>query len=97
MSVGHIARSFEEAGIPTVIIATKAFRPRLEAMTVPRLVLTPYPMGRPLGAAHDVKGQRTTLVAALHLLETASTAGAIIELEHPYRPRLKHGLKDPKH
>ena len=88
MSVGHIARSLEEVGIPTVIIAAKAFRPRLEAMTPPRLVLTPYPMGRPLGAAHDAAGQRTTLLAALDLLETASAAGTIIELDHPYRTGL---------
>ncbi len=85
MSVGHIARLVEEAGIPTVIIATEAFRPRLEAMTVPRLVLTPNPMGRPLGAPHDVAGQRKTLNAALALLESASGAGSIIELTHPYQ------------
>lgn len=86
MSVGHIARSFEEAGLPTVIIATKAFRPRLEAMQLPRLVLTPYPMGRPIGAPYDVGGQRTTLLAALDLLATATEAGTIIELDHPYQP-----------
>lgn len=85
MSVGHIARSFEEAGIPTVIIATQSFRPRLEAMTVPRLVLTPYPMGRPLGAPHDLVGQRTTLLAALDLLATATQPNSIVELNHPYR------------
>ena len=93
MSVGHIARSFEEAGIPTVIIAAKAFRPRLEAMTVPRLILTPYPMGRPLGAAQDTEGQRTSLLAALDLLEKATTAGTIVELDHPYRPGLNQQAK----
>ena len=88
VSVGHIARGFEEAGIPTVIIATKAFRPRLETMALPRLVLTPYPMGRPIGAPHDQEGQRTTLLAALELLATAKANGEIIELEHSYRPGL---------
>lgn len=85
MSVGHIARAFEENGIPTVIIATKAFRPRLEVMSLPRLVLTPYPMGRPLGAPNNAVGQRQTLLAALDLLETAEVNGTIIELDHPYR------------
>lgn len=85
MSVGHIARAFEEAGIPTVIIAAAAFRPRMEPMTLPRLVLTPYPMGRPLGAPHDVTGQRTTLLAALDLLASATEAGTIVELDHPYQ------------
>lgn len=85
MSVGHIARYLEEAEIPTVIIATKAFRPRLEAMKVPRLVLTPFPMGRPLGAPNDTAGQRRTLVAALNLLEEATNAGTIVEMTHPYQ------------
>lgn len=68
-----------------MIIATQAFRPRLEAMIPPRLVLTPYPMGRPLGAPHNVKGQRTTLEAALGLLANATHAGTIVEVNHPYR------------
>ena len=85
MSVGHIARAFEENGIPTVIIAAKAFRPRLEVMSLPRLVLTPYPMGRPLGAPNNGTGQRQTLLAALDLLETAKENGAIMEVDHPYR------------
>ncbi|MEM7128899.1 MAG: hypothetical protein AAF702_21375 [Chloroflexota bacterium] len=88
MSVGHIARLVEEAGIPTVIIATQAFRPRLEAMRVPRTVLTPYPMGRPLGAAHDIVCQRMTMVAAANLLENATEAGTIVELTRPYKTGL---------
>ena len=85
MSVGHIARAFEESGIPTVIIATKAFRPRLEVMSLPRLVLTPHPMGRPLGAPNNAAGQKQTLLTALELLETATKNSTIIELDHPYR------------
>ncbi len=85
MSVGHIARVIEEAGIPTVIIATKAFRPRLEAMHLPRVVLTPYPMGRPLGAPHDRDGQHKTLLEALTLLQDATAAKTIVELDHPYQ------------
>lgn len=75
----------EEGGIATVIIATKAFRPRLEAMTPPRVLLTPNPMGRPLGAPHDVEGQRKTLMAALDLLANASHAGTIVDFEHAYK------------
>jgi hypothetical protein len=88
VSVGHIARAFEEVGIPTVIIAAATFRPRMEPMTLPRLVLTPYPMGRPLGAPGDIEGQRTTLLAALDLLANATEAGTIVELDHPYRTGL---------
>jgi hypothetical protein len=48
--VGHVARLLEEAGIATVIIAIRAFRDRLEAMTPARLLLTPHLLGQPLGS-----------------------------------------------
>lgn len=68
MSVGHIARVAEEAGIATVIIAADTFRERLEAMRVPRLLTMPFWMGRPLGRAGDTAAQRQTVLAALDLL-----------------------------
>jgi len=58
----------EEAEIATVIIAAEAFRERLEEMQVPRLLSTPFWMGRPLGRAGDGETQRDTLLAALALL-----------------------------
>jgi hypothetical protein len=78
--VGHIARLLEIAGIPTVIVAVKAFRPRMEVMRLPRLLLTPLPMGRPLGLAGDVERQREILLAAFELLETATKGGTVVEL-----------------
>ena len=86
MSVGHIARAAEEAGIPTVIVATRTFRPRLEVMKLPRLLLTPYPMGRPFGQAGHAAGQRQTLLAAIALLSSAKEGNTILEAQHPYRP-----------
>ena len=70
MSVGHVARLLEAAGVPTVIIAVEAFRGRLEAMGVPRLLTTPRWMGRPLGRPGDARSQRDTLDRALALFET---------------------------
>ena len=87
MSVGHLARLLEEAGVPTVIVAVRAFRPRLEVMALPRVLITPYLMGRPMGAPGDVEGQRTTILAALELLERAEKVGAIVELSGVYDPR----------
>ncbi|MDT8307339.1 MAG: hypothetical protein RRC07_15505 [Anaerolineae bacterium] len=84
--MGHVARLLEAAGTPTVIIASAVFRPRLVAMKLPRLVLTPFPMGRPVGAPGDMDGQRRTLRAALELLASARAGEALVELEHPYRP-----------
>jgi hypothetical protein len=80
VSVGHIARLLEEAGIPTVIIAVKAFQKRLEAMHAPRVLITPHLMGRPLGRPGDRNHQRQVIEAALDLLETAAEAGAVREV-----------------
>lgn len=85
VSVGHVARVLEANGIPTVMVAVKTFRPRLEPMKVPRLLLTPHPMGRTLGAPGNRERQRATILAALRLLETATLGGTIVELTEPYR------------
>ena len=80
MSVGHVARILEKSGIATVIIAIRAFRDRLEAMTVPRVVITPHLMGRPLGAPGDSDRQRASILTALELLEKAERVGTVIEM-----------------
>jgi hypothetical protein len=81
MSVGHIARLLETAGIPTVIVAVQSFRKRLEMMTVPRALLTPHLMGRPIGRPGDRESQKRVLQAALHLLETADQGGTIVDFK----------------
>ena len=80
MSVGHVGRSFESAGIPTVIIAVKAFENRLRSMALPRVLLTRELMGRPLGRPHDKARQTEVLAAALDLLEAAETNGEFREI-----------------
>jgi hypothetical protein len=70
----------EAAGIPTVIIAVKAFQPRLEAMHVPRALITPHLMGRPLGYPYQKERQQAVLEAALALLVDAIEPGSIREL-----------------
>ena len=79
MSVGHLARLLEDGGIATVIIAIRAFHERLEEMAVPRALITPYIMGRPLGKPGDVQGQRAIIKAALEVLEKAPEEGTILE------------------
>ncbi len=78
MSVGHVARLLEEAGIATVIVAVEAFRARLESMAVPRLLVTPHPMGRPLGPPGDHARHREVLRAALELLERGERSGTVV-------------------
>jgi hypothetical protein len=69
----------EEAGIPSVIIAVRAFRRRFEELRVARAILTPYIMGRPLGFPGDNEGQRAILLAAFDFLENSKTGGTILE------------------
>lgn len=77
MSVGHVSREFEAAGIPTVVIAVEAFEAKLEKMKIPRVLLTHEIMGRPLGPPRDRDRQAKVLEAALDLLQTADRGGTI--------------------
>lgn len=87
MSVGHAARLFEEAGIATVIIAVKAFEETLSSMSLPRVLLTDHPMGRPVGPPHAKEYQIEVVSAALSMLDNASKAGTIQLFEGKYRPK----------
>lgn len=71
MSVGHVARLMESAGIPTVVVAVAAFEEPLKKMMLPRVLLTPYLLGRPVGPVGDARAQRGVLQAALDLLAEA--------------------------
>ena len=82
MSVGHIARAFESAGIPTVAFGVQAFKSRMVPMRLPRLVLTPDLMGKTLGMPNDVLTQRRYLEMGLNLLEVAAEGNTRIELEN---------------
>ena len=77
MSVGHIARGFEESGIPTVVIAVEPFAKRLEIMSLPRTLLTSNVIGRVLGSPHDISYQRKVLEQAIKLLISADKNGVI--------------------
>ena len=83
--MGHVARLLEEAGIATVIVAARSFESRMRMMHLPRVVLTPHPMGRPVGPPGDRVTQLTVIQRALDLLETAVTAGTIVTTPGPYR------------
>ncbi len=82
MSVGHIARAFESAGIPTIAFGVQAFKSRMVPMRLPRLVLTPELMGKTLGMPNDVLTQRRYLEMGLNLLEVAAEGNTRIELEN---------------
>ena len=80
MSVGHVARLLEEAGIATVIIASRVFETRMRMMSLPRVLLTPFLMGRPVGPPGNPDKQRASVLAALALLDSAQQAGTVESL-----------------
>lgn len=80
LSVGHIARVFEEAGIPCVAFGVQAFKSRMLPMSIPRLVLTPELMGKTLGRPGDKQIQRAYLMAGLDLLENALEGNTLVEM-----------------
>lgn len=86
MSVGHVARAVEAAGIPTVVVMVRAFAHVAERMTLPRTVVTRHPMGRPFGPVGDVVRQRRVLDAALDLASSADAAGRIVDIAGTFRP-----------
>ena len=77
--MGHIARVFEEAGIPTIAFGVQAFKSRMLPMSLPRLVLTPELMGKTLGRSNDRATQLVYLRDGLDLLENASEGNTLIE------------------
>jgi hypothetical protein len=85
VSVGHVARSIEDSGIPTVTIMTKAFAHRAEEMKLPRVLVVRHPLGRSMGAANDIERQNEVLNAALALFESATNNATIEEFPKAYR------------
>jgi len=83
VSVGHVQRAIEEAGIPTVSVYIRSFGHIPELMGLSRSLITRHPMGRPLGAPGDGKRQRSVVEAALALLE--SPTQTIVEFDETYR------------
>ena len=79
VSVGHLARVIEAAGVPTVVVYPIAFRSFVQVLRPPRTLLNHSLMGRPIGRARDDGGQRAVVLAALKMLEEASDPGTIRE------------------
>ena len=83
--MGHLARLLEDGRIATVVVAARPFHRRLLAMSLPRLVLTPHPMGRVLSAPGDIARQREVILAALELLESATEGNSLLEISGTYQ------------
>ncbi len=86
MSVGHVARAFEEAGISTVALTAMPFYHVPERMKPPRVLITPHISGRTISAPGDVARQRAVLLNAFRLLEEATEGGTLRTMEGKYQP-----------
>ncbi len=84
MSVGHVQRAIESAGIPTVGVYVRSFGHLPALMGVARALITKHPMGRPLGAPGDGERQMAVVRAALDLLPQSEQT--IVEFAEPWRP-----------
>jgi hypothetical protein len=78
-----LQRLVEQAGIPTVIIAS--LPTVAEQLGAPRIAAADTPMGAALGAPQDAGQQTRILTAALGVLETATVPGAVAHLPETYR------------
>lgn len=70
MSVGHVQRAIEAAGMATVSVHIEAFAHVPAQMALPRAVVVPHLLGRPLGPPFDRQRQAQVVTAALDLIVT---------------------------
>jgi hypothetical protein len=75
--VSLTARVLEAGGISTVVIGS-AFD-IAETCGTPRFVYNDFPLGNPLGKPYDQEMQKQTVNMALDLIESTTSAGAVIE------------------
>jgi hypothetical protein len=80
--VGLVARVIEARGIPTVLVSTG--RDLTLQVLPPRSVFVNFPMGNPFGRPGDVAMQRRVLLDALHLAETATRGGTLVDLTYAW-------------
>ena len=82
--MGLVARVIEAAGIPTVTLEMVWIFQRM--IGIPRVAAIEHPFARPYGDVSDVATQRSVVLAALALFETASGPGHLEHLPMAWPP-----------
>lgn len=82
MSVGHLQRAIETAGISSTSVYVRSFSHLPELMGLSRTLITNHPMGRPLGRPGDATRQREVVERALGLLGVESQS--IVDFGKPF-------------
>lgn len=67
----------EERGVATVAIGL--VKPNIAQTQPPRGLWVPFPLGRPIGEPEDPAFQKRVMMAALSLLETATSPGTLVD------------------
>jgi hypothetical protein len=71
-----LARTFEKAGLSTVLVTNMPFWS--EKIGVPRTLAVEFPFGHPLGQPDDLTQQMNVIMQALNVLEIALNPGTIV-------------------
>ena len=87
-----LARTFEEAGLSTVLVTVMPYW--AERLGVPRTVGVEFPYGHPLGRPGDRDTQTRIIREALRLLEEATGPGEIRELDYVWPQDLDEAKRD---
>ena len=87
-----LARTFEEAGLSTVLVTVMPYW--AERLGAPRTVGVEFPYGHPLGRPGDRDTQMGIIREALRLLEEATGPGEIRELDYVWPQDLDEAKRD---
>jgi hypothetical protein len=71
-----LARTFEDAGLATILVTNMPFW--AERKGAPRTLAVEFPFGHALGAPHNLVQQMTVIRQGLRALETATEAGTVV-------------------
>lgn len=86
-----LARTLEASGLSTVLVTMMPYW--AEKIGVPRTLAVEFPFGQTLGGAGNVAQQRRVLEAALRVLATADTPGAIVHADEEWPEATKTAVK----
>lgn len=81
-TAGLVARTVEEARIPTVTVSTG--RDLSQQVKAPRTVFVNFPMGNAFGRPGDDAQQKQILLDALKLAQDGREAGALVDLPYDW-------------
>jgi D-proline reductase (dithiol) PrdB len=90
--VSVLARTFEEAGMSTVLVTIMPFWS--ERLGIPRTVGVEFPFGHTLGQPGDRNTQMAVIHSALALLEEAKEPGEVRELDNVWPQDLDEAKRD---